>query len=496
MPNALPKYVRKRGKDSLQYRRKLSGYEGEFTRAMACKQNSLESEIQKEAMHCTKLYELELKRRAATSPDIFTDRDVDELAAQLLRDASVRDSHKWQAGSLYPPQSEKVIRSGGVVADEPVSEFWADEVVGIDDLIEETHGRDLTVDEELSLKVMRRAKDSLLKRRRRPPRYLSQVLDWYCTNKKDKEDWPTEGREYNRRNNRFLEIMTHIGDMPTEDPEADRRINAGLEAYADHKEGSISVRTGRRLKGQSIKRDLKDSLAAFRRVSKVFKLGWVIEAPEVSEQAETERETLIDEEQEALVAWCLKTNDKFAAILLAQLHGGLMASEILRMGEDTERSLILEGSTPYLLIKEKVKDAERIRLIPLVVGLDVMRQNLAEGITWLSSCSESNHSKILKNKLLAATGNPRLTAHCLRHTWNSNASAAGIDLLHRALIGGWAASGKDSMFSKRMTRYGAKGLQRSKVVIALAESQSRVLEHLLAIEPPVPSNVVSINRRG
>jgi hypothetical protein len=32
------------------------------------------------------------------------------------------------------------------------------------------------------------------------------------------------------------------------------------------------------------------------------------------------------------------------------------------------------------------------------------------------------------------------------------------------------------------------------VVTALADSQRRVLKHLLAIEPPVPSNVVSINR--
>lgn len=166
------------------------------------------------------------------------------------------------------------------------------------------------------------------------------------------------------------------------------------------------------------------------------------------------------------------------------------------MGEDADQSLVFDGATPFLLIKEKVKDAERERLIPLVIGLDVMRQNLAEGITWLSGCSESNHSRILKSKLLAATGNPRLTAHCLRHTWNSNASAAGIDLVHRALIGGWAASGKDTMFSKRMTSYGARGLQRSAVVAALAASQSRVLEHLLAIEPPVPSNVVSINRRS
>jgi hypothetical protein len=65
MPHTLPRYVRNRGKDSLQYRRKLSGYEGEFTRAMTCKQGSLESEIQKEAMQCTKAIRVGAKAKSS-----------------------------------------------------------------------------------------------------------------------------------------------------------------------------------------------------------------------------------------------------------------------------------------------------------------------------------------------------------------------------------------------------------------------------------------------
>ena len=490
MAKSYPKHVRKRSKNSLQYRRKLQGIGGEFSHAMACNQDSPESDIQREAIHITRLYELELKTKAATSPDFLTDMDTDAAALELLRQLSKRDGYKYQAGDLHPPKFDEVEREYGIIVKEPASEFLADEIVGIENLMHETQGREPTVDEQVKLKVMFKAKEALLKPRKRPPRYLSQVLDWYCTNRKNSPDWPMEGREYTRRKNRFLEILTHIGDCPTEDSDAAKRIVAGLEAYAEHRVNTSKV------KGQSINRDIRGSLSAFRRVSKVYKLGWTIEAPEVEENPIAEREVLTDEEQIALVKWCLATNDKFAAILLAQLHAGLMATEVLRLAHDPEESMVFEGSLPYLLIKEATKKETRKRLVPLVLGVDVMRENLAKGVAWLNSTTESNHSHTLKKRLLKATSNPRITAHCLRHTWNNNASAMDISVLHRALIGGWAATGKDSQFSPHMLKYGRSGLQRTKTVQALADSQRQVFAHLLHIEPPAKGNVINISSRA
>jgi len=399
------------------------------------------------------------------------DVDIDHAATELLKKLSVRDNYKYQAGDLNP--NAAIDQTAGWVP-----EFLADEIVGIEDLMHKTRNegdRALTVKEQIEFKVMSRAKEVLLKPRKRPPRQLSQVLVWYCVNRKNTIDWPLVGREYNRRNNRFLEILTYIGDGPTEALDVGKRITAGLEAYAEDRIGKV--------KGQSINRDIGGSLAAFRRVSKVYKLGWVIEAPEVDEEPADEREILTDEEQEALVLWCLKTDDKFAAILLAQLHAGLMATEVKRLGEDYEESVVLEGPRPYLLIKEATKKEARKRLVPLVLGLGVIQRHLAEGVKWLGETTESNHSHTLQNRLLKATGNPRITAHCLRHTWNANASAMNVSVLHRALIGGWSAVGKDAHFSKHMLRYGRSGLQRTKIVQAMADSQRLVFKHLLHLDP-------------
>lgn len=498
MAKSFPKYVRKRGQHSLQYRRKLQGIGGEFSRAMTANQDSPESEIQREATHCTKLYELELKTKAATSVDLMDDMDIETAATELLRKLSIQDSCKYEGGTLHPAQIVTIDHGNGEVVHEDVSVDIANELLGINDLIDLTRSggieRELTAQEEIEFKVMNRAREALLKPRKTPPRYLSQCLDWYCTNRKDAPDWPLEGREYNRRRNRFLDILKHIGDCLTEDPAADKLISKGLEAYAYE-------RTQDAVKGQTINRDMKGSLAAFRRVSKYFKLGWVIEVPEISEAPAAEREVLTDEEQEALVRWCLKTNDKFSAILLAQFHSGLMATEVKRLGEDPEENIVLDGSTPYLLIKHTTKKEQRKRIVPLVLGLGVIQRHLGEGIQWLNSSTESNHSHILKSKLYSATGNPRVTAHCLRHTWNCNATGMDVNLIHRALIAGWASAGRDAAFTQEMLRYGRTGLQRVKIVQALADTQRKIFAHLLHLEggdgakKASLGNVVSINSR-
>jgi len=174
-----------------------------------------------------------------------------------------------------------------------------------------------------------------------------------------------------------------------------------------------------------------------------------------------------------------------------------MATEVLRLNFDFERSVILDGALPYLLIKEVTKAEDRKRLVPLVIGLDVIRQNLPEALVWLSSVTESAHSHALKKRLVKATGNPRLTAHCLRHTWNSNATAAGIDFMHRVLIGGWNAGGKESAASRESRNYGKASLQRSRNVQALYSSQLKVFDHLLHLEANASAggNVTSINSR-
>ena len=112
MASQLPRYVRKRRANALQYRRRVKGADGQFfERAMRCKASDDESLIQKEAAQMTRLYELEQKRRSIEHPDAFSDAELDVLAAERLRDVSKREHLELKAGSLHPPQTQAVTRA-------------------------------------------------------------------------------------------------------------------------------------------------------------------------------------------------------------------------------------------------------------------------------------------------------------------------------------------------------------------------------------------------
>jgi hypothetical protein len=175
-----------------------------------------------------------------------------------------------------------------------------------------------------------------------------------------------------------------------------------------------------------------------------------------------------------------------------------MATELKRLSLDIDTSCILDGPIPYLLLKEKTKTKDRKRVVPLVLGVGVMQRNLKDGIRWLNQYTGPTHSTTLSEKLEEATGNNKLTAHCLRHTWNWNATVYSIDPSHRAQLCGWGSKSRDSDSTTNMAHYGREGIQQAPFMRALAESQRKVFTELLPITPTgkTTSNVVSINRRG
>ena len=132
------------------------------------------STVQAEAAQKTKLYELELRKRTSAHPDSFTEGDIDTLAAELLKQKSRELGGTVRAGSLHPSQTHSHDAEDGTgdEHEQPVSEFIADEISGLDDFIDDTRqkyqkadpAKDLTPDEKLEYQVIMRARESLLKR--------------------------------------------------------------------------------------------------------------------------------------------------------------------------------------------------------------------------------------------------------------------------------------------------------------------------------------------
>lgn len=495
----LPKHVRIRRNNALQYRRRYEGVKGAvFQKAMKSKLSDNASVVQKEAAQMTNLYELELKRRTVSHPDSFTDAEIDSLAVALLKEKSKQWGGTVASGSLHPPQTDsyKAEDGSGDTHEQPVSEFLADEISGLDDFIDETRRKyqkansaaELTPDEQLEYQVIVRARDALLKKRRQPPRYLSQCFYWYAENRIG-GPWKTEGPTWKRRYRRFTSILQYIGDRHTDEDNVDIRISEGLEAYAED-----MVDSGK--KGQTIKRDLVETIGCFNRISKYFKLRWAIERPEYTLSKAKEKSPLTEEEQAAFVTDCLRRNDAKAAVLLAMFQGGMMPTEVARLTQDVENSVVLTGNLPYLALKEETKSGEvRRRLVPLVLGVDLMVRSLVEGIDWLNSeIDPSTPSATLSKRLRLATKNPSLSTHCLRHTWSTKCDMEDVSVTHQAYIGGWSSADKRAKFSPLMLKYGATGLQSNKMVQALQKTQRKIFAKLIHLEAKQPSNVVSLQR--
>ena len=485
----LPKYVSKRAKNALQYRRLFSGSKERFFRSMRCNQDSPPSAIQREAADLTAQYEAELRYRQAASPEAIAHGDLQAAAAEHLRKLEL------SAGVFYD-KSAREEEAGRNSVD-------ADDAAGLNDFIEKQRdkgreGVDLetlpeslrpaqltpwTAEERKKLAVIQTAAEALRKPRRRPPRYLSQVMDWYAVNRDGKKPWDKESRNWSKLYRRFLHVVAVIGDRETEGLHVDRAINEGLREH-------VFQEQERGIKGQSIKRNFQETVAAFRRVSLVYGLDWHIVSPVVSVTPPEEREVLMPQEWEAVLAGCHDNPGHISAAIVAGLHG-LIPSEVGRL--DAE-DMMLHESVPYLRLFEG-KTGQRRRIIPIVVGLDLLREHLLSAQQWVRELTDEGPSASIKKRMRKWTGNPKLSHYCMRHTWNDRASAAQIDLLTQAHIGGWGAVMKDAKISPHMLKYGASGLEGDERLLGLAQAQRKVMQRLIDTEATLlgkASNVVPL----
>lgn len=485
----LPKHVSKRAKDALQYRRRISGTKEYFYRSMRCKQSSPPSAIQREAAELTAQYEAELRYRQAAHPDAIAEADLDRIVGDYIK------TLERNAGDFYDKHATKNQAFHAELAAEDtvkLDDFIDDlrqkgrEGVGLEDLPPTKRPAQLTpwtAHEEKEFAVKQRAAEALRKPRRRPPRYLSQVMEWYAVNRDGKAPWDKDSRNWSKLHKRFLRVVEVIGDRETEGLHVDRAINEGLREHVFREQE-------RGIKGQSIKRNFQETVAAFRRVSLVYGLDWHIVSPVVSVTPPEEREVLMPQEWEAVLAGCHDNPGHISAAIVAGLHG-LIPSEVGRL--DAE-DMMLHESVPYLRLFEG-KTGQRRRIIPIVVGLDLLREHLLSAQQWVRALTDEGPSASIKKRMRKWTGNPKLSIYCCRHTWNDRASAAQIDLLTQAHIGGWSAANKGTSFSPHMLKYGSSGLEGDERLLGLAQAQRKVMQRLIDAESALlgkASNVVPL----
>ena len=216
------------------------------------------------------------------------------------------------------------------------------------------------------------------------------------------------------------------------------------------------------------------------------------------QRAKTKGREVLDIESELPLVWAAAHDDSYDHFFRLHVFGifsGSHASELVQTDVSNvfpDKGYFVSGGT---------KRDHRSR--PIIIINDTHRELLlrfsdASG-TFRSICgfrseqTDSNHSRVLKEELQRATGNPRLTAYCLRHTGKHLGEERGISNLPAFdRIFGWHSN-------KVKDDYGRAGVYSKAMIQNYREITNKLLEGLPDHKSPTPAvsvgKVVQLKRK-
>ena len=433
-------------------------------------------QLTKAAIEAEEAFERQKKFIENSDPDALSATDLDKAATDFLR-----------RRNLSPGQFVKVAKDNDLsIREEREQQQLQDDsynfadyaVPEFDDVIHKQNmGEPLTAEDrvigEAYLKLINKAKSK--------PRTLSGLWREYAEYRGIDES-TRGGKKANRYWERWLSLT---GDTVIS-ANTLQHINDGMDAYVIQREDKVS--------SQSLKRELSDVAACLRFASKRHRYSWYIELPIIKKSVPNKRNPLEPDEQLALVKSLLDPsspiNPKYGVAILLCLQGGMMASEIGRLETD---DIGLDADIPHIKIANQTKKASRKRIVPIVLGLNLIKEYLEETIIWMRKSTESTPSATLKKIMRRVTGNQTTSPHCLRHTFKINAQDAGVSVLTIASIAGWSDAQRNA--SQHLLSYGASGISQSKIMKRLYQDSMAIHKDLIALEGNVNSNILEFKRK-
>ena len=249
----------------------------------------------------------------------------------------------------------------------------------------------------------------------------------------------------------------------------------------------------------SAKRDLVPAAAALRMYAEEVAINVAVTTKlTIKEQrAKSKQRPVVDVEKELPLIWIAAHDDSYDHLFRLHAFGifsGSTSSELIQSDVDDVHDdyFILRGT----------KRASRTR--PVVIINETHRQLLKQfkdypkdDFGFASICgkratqTESMHSKLIKDQLRKATGNPALTAYSMRHTGNHLGDIKGVSNLPTfKRMFGWSSG------SNIQDDYGAAGIYSDAMLSEFRELTETLVDGLPSPNSPTPvtSNVVQLKR--
>jgi integrase len=448
-----------------------------------------EEQILDQRLEAQSKFALYCKTLEGVSVDAYTERQIDQLAEDVLR------RNKVSQGQYAPHMVGPMLKlAGDDLKDLPIQLGSSDHaMLAIPEYTDmfmqwqekselDAEGRlnrSLTVQEEAVI----RAWEAVQKAQQRKPKTIRQLWSAYL----EYREVDLTTRDGKRCNSRFEKFMRFMPDVVVKEDTPD--------VIEKHLDELIDTEKAKGNKTNSIRRDLNEIVACFNWATTEYRLKWrPIRFKNLKKSPEKQKQVLSLDLQRVFLERALEAGTPDAAALLLMLQSGGMASEIVRLRVD-EDLYLTDSKLPYVALvgadRSATKTEERPRFVPIVFGLDLIRKELPAAIAYLSTLKDPSNR--LSNTLKKLLGSDDYTSHCLRHTFRINAQNKLINPMVTYTIGGW--SGSD--LNKVAVNYGSAGFGDSESLKILTQEQKKIFSELVELQSKISSssdNVVKLRR--
>ena len=439
-----------------------------FTTPLGLKEGANELQLFQAADKANTDFELFCKTLEKSDPNAYDDSEIDALAFQMLkRRGATAGAFERVKLDTDLARKEKIL---SLQLQAHPADYAALVVPEIDSFIEKSFtGEPFTLNE----KVIKRAYDALVQpRSQRLNQTLSGLWSEYLTHRrKDPSD-----RDVQKATRRWERFLSFVGDgYLVEDSKT-----VLMDAIDDY----VSERRAEGIKEASIHRELAEVVACVNLGAQKRRFSWKLSRPERQVERAKLRDVLTTQEQIELVSYCLSPSPKDAqasVFILLGFLAGVIPTEIQRL---ESKDVHLSGALPYVTFLEKGKSEYRRRVVPVVMGLETMREHLGSAVDWVNRTSTSNISACVKKLIRRVTGNPTLTIYSLRHTFKMNAVQANIQVTALASIGGWSGGHSGS---REMLAYGSAAFESTEHLRFLSGEATKIQARVLACLSPTYS---------
>ena len=481
----LPKYIRLRS-GTYHYQRdyptklKHLCHTKTFTHPLGLfANNATATEVTKAAIEAGEAFDRQLKLIASSDPDALSATDKDKAVIEFLRKRGLSKGAYVRVAKDSVISAQEEAEQRQLQPHESDHADWA--IPEMEDVLEkQQRGEPLTLKDT----IIGDAYMTLINKQAAKPKTLGSLWAEYVSDR----SIDVNSRKGKKYVNYWKQWLAIAGDCII-GPLSQAHIREGLAAYAKDRAGKVA--------SSSIERELSPVMACLRLGSDVYGFDWSLKLPRIKKTAVNSRHPLEPDHQLELIKAVL-TQDGikpvYGVALLLCLQGGMMVSEISRLRPE---DIALDAVVPHLKIVNETKNDDRKRIVPIVLGLELIKEHLGSTIAWLAGSTESTPSATLKKIMRRTIDSPKTSVHCLRHTLKVNGQNSGVSVLTLASIAGWADPQRK--VSKHLLNYGSTGISKDATVIKLRDDSMIIHRELIALEASLRdqnSNVLAFAAQG